>query len=111
MFTAAISNCERMLECLTETTTSALVNKINKKDINLITRMCLVPRRRKAYHEAKIVWQKQRDNQTRKADTDFCIQYVKKEMHIMKLQLAPEEIRQSETSIDQEDEDDQTQPW
>ena len=88
MFTAAITNCERILECLTETTTSAVANKIDKEDINLITRMYLVPKRRKAYHKAKIVWQKQRYNHTRKADTDFCIQYVKKEMKIMKLQLA-----------------------
>ena len=34
-FTAAISNFENMLECLTETTASALANKINKGDIKL----------------------------------------------------------------------------
>ena len=63
-FTATISNCE----CLTETTTSDLANKIDKKDITLMTRICLVPKRKKAYYEARVMWLERNNNQKRTRD-------------------------------------------
>ena len=141
-FSTAISNCEKVLECVIMITTVGLDNKINENHLTTMEERCLVLKRRTTYYEAKATWLgrdeiyvSERDDilavaetparrasvgdresaapaadRTRsggigdmtqqianlQADTSnkenikFFVHYIKKEMRIMRLQLASE---------------------
>ena len=122
-FSTAISNCERVLECVTMITTVGLDNKINERHLMSMERSCLFSTRNTTYYEAKAMWLGREENREGnredtnppgeysltaigsmteqiarlQADTSnrenikFFIQYIKKEMKIMRLQMASEE--------------------
>ena len=55
-FSAAISNCERVLECVIMITTVGLDNKINEQHLTIMEGRCLTTRKRTGYFEAQATW-------------------------------------------------------
>ena len=69
-FSTAISNCERVLECVIMITTVGLDNKINERLLTSMERSCMVIRRETEYYEAKATGLGGEDNYVGTGDED-----------------------------------------
>ena len=62
IFSKAISNCERVLECVTIITPVGLNNNINERHLTSMESCCLFSMRKTTYYEAKATWLSREEN-------------------------------------------------